>query len=388
MRLSRIICLIIGSLLLNLAANSDAGLWSETQKPPSRIALLLPLRGVYGESAQALRDGFLAAYYQSLPQDPSAPTVRIVDTTDADVVALYRQAVEQGVDMVVGPLSKEQGMQLVQAGVMTVPTLVLNNLAVAEPAANLYQLGLAPEDEVRQVTAKAWGDGKRNALIIVPANAWGQRVSQVFVSTWQELGGKLVAEMFYDDPRQLSAQVAQILQVAQSEKRAKELQRQLMQPKMRTIPYRRQDLDMIFLAAKPELGRQIRPLLNFYYAGKIPVYSTSHIYSGSLNPQVDQDLNNVKFCAIPWEIAPQTLSPDIQSILHTIEKAWPQAAQKQPQFFALGVDSYRLARQISSGAVSPQMNGATGQLTLESNHVWARQLPWAEMIKGQPQLIP
>ena len=144
---------------------------------------------------------------------------------------------------------------------------------------------------------------------------------------------------------------------------------------------------MIFLVAKPESGREIRPLLNFYYAGKIPVYATSHVYSGAPDPQYDQDLNDVQFCAIPWEIAPQTLSPDLQAILQNVEKTWPQAARRQPQFFALGVDSYRLARQLGAGTVMPKIDGATGKLTLQDNHVWYRELPWAQIIHGQPQQI-
>ena len=122
----------------------------------------------------------MAAYYQSLPQDSLAPTIRIVDTNGGDIVALYRQAVAEGAKMIVGPLSKEEGMQLLQAGPLTVPTLMLNTLPVTKTADNLYQLGLSPEDEVKQVAAKAWQDGKKKAVIIVPASAWGQRVAQVF----------------------------------------------------------------------------------------------------------------------------------------------------------------------------------------------------------------
>ena len=388
MSTSRIICLITGLIWISFAGVGQAGFWPATQPaPPGRVALMLPLHGAYAESAQALRDGFLAAYYQSLPQDTTAPTIRIVDTSAGDIVDLYRQAIAQGANMVIGPLSKEQGMQLVQAGALTVPTLVLNTLAVAQAVPNLYQLSLSPEDEVKQVAAKAWQDGKKNAVIIVPANTWGQRVAQVFLTEWQTLGGVAVGEMYYDAPGQLSSQISQMLHVDQSEKRAKALQRLLLQSKMRSIPYRRQDVDMIFLAAKPELAREIRPLLDFYYAGKLPVYATSHIYSGAPDPQFDKDLNGVMFCAVPWEIAPQTLSLDLQAILQSITKTWPQAARKQPQFFALGVDSYRLARQLSAGTVPAAINGATGNLILQPNKTWYRQLPWAQITQGEPRLI-
>ena len=137
-----------------------------------------------------MRDGFLAAYYQSLPQDSAAPTIRIIDTSEGDIVTLYRQAVAQGMELVVGPLSKEQGMQLVQAGPLAVPTVVLNILPVTETVPNLYQLSLAPEDEVKQVAAKAWQDHKKNALIIVPASTWGQRLSQSIFNGMANFGGQ------------------------------------------------------------------------------------------------------------------------------------------------------------------------------------------------------
>lgn len=386
MRTSRIIGLILGLIFINFVSIGQAGLFSSTAAP-GHIALLLPLTGPYAESGKAIRDGFLAAFYESLPNDSNAPTIRIIDTTSGDIVTLYQRALEQGANIIVGPLSKEDGAKLVQGVALTVPTVILNTLSLPQPVANLYQFSLSPEDEVKQVAAKAWQDGKKNAIIIVPASAWGQRLAQDFTNEWQTLGGKTVGEMLYDDSGQLSDQVAQLLHVDQSEQRAKALQRVLMQPKMRIIPYRRQDVDMVFLVAKPELAREVRPLLGFYYAGKIPVYATSHLYSGAPDPQYDQDLNGVLFCAIPWEIAPGTLPVDLQTILHSIQQIWPQALQKQPQFFALGIDSYRLARQLTAGSLSTEMDGATGKLTLQPNRVWYRQLPWAQMVQGQPQLM-
>lgn len=386
MKTARIIGLMIGFSLASFAGVVQASFWLSTTPAPVRMALLLPLQGPQAESGQAIRDGFLAAYYQSLPQDSSAPTLRIVDTSGADIVMLYRQAIAQGAKVVVGPLSKTEGMALVQAGSLAVPTVLLNTLPETATVANLYQLGLSPTDEAKQVAAKAWKEGKKSALIIVPDSAWGQRVAQVFLNEWQTLGGRIVGEMHYDGSEQLSGQVSQLLSVDQSEKRAKAL-RGVLQEKIRTLPYRRQDMDMVLLIAKPEFARRLRPLLSFYYAGEIPVYGTSHLYSGSPNRSLDQDLNGVIFCAIPWEIAPQQLSPDLQATLRSIQKAWPQAAQKQPTLFALGVDSYRIARQLSTGTVAREINGATGQLILQANGVWYRQLPWAQMVQGRPQLL-
>lgn len=382
----------LGSVLVFLvivfSQNVQASFWSSTPSPPARIALLLPLNGPYGDASKAIRDGFLAAYYQSLPLDTTPPTIRIVDTSAGDVVNLYKQAVAQGAKIIVGPLSKDEGTQLAQAGSFTVPTIFMNTLPGAPAVTNLYQLSLSPEDEIKQVAARAWQDGKKNVAIIIPASSWGQRISQVFLTDWQQLGGKTVGEMYYNTPEQLANQVSQLMHVEGSEQRAKAIQHILQQTKMRTIPYRRQDIDAIILVASPEFARELKPLLSFYYAAKIPVYATSHIYSGSINSHLDQDLDGIMFCDIPWEIAAEKLSPDLQATLKSIQNTWGQASKTQPQFFALGVDGYRLARQLAGGNLTPETAGAVGQLTLQDNRVWYRQLPWAKMVQGQPELLP
>lgn len=388
MKISRIIWLIVISLSLVFCQTSQAGFWSSAPPPPERIALLLPLNGPYGDSSKAIRNGFLAAYYQSLAEDPTPPTIRIVDTSSGDIVGLYKQAVAEGAKIIVGPLSKDEGSKLVQAGQLAVPTIFLNTLPGAPAVDHLYQLSLSPEDEIKQVADKAWQDGKKNVAVIIPASSWGQRISQVFLTEWQKLGGKTVGAMYYNTPEQLSSQVAQLLHVDESEKRAKSLQHLLQQTKMRTIPYRRQDVDAIILVANPEFARELRPLLSFYYAGKIPVYATSHIYSGTVNTQLDQDLEGVMFCDIPWEIDAEGLSPSLQAVLKSIQTTWAQASKTQPQFFALGVDGYRLARQLAGGNLAAETAGAIGHLTLQDNRVWYRELPWAKMVQGQPQLLP
>lgn len=374
-------CLLIGFLLTGYIQLGFA---------ETRIALLIPLQGPYAAAGQAIRDGFIAAYYQSLIQDPSPLTIRIVDTSNGNILDLYKQAVEQGADFIVGPLNKAEGAELIQAGPLAKPTLLLNTLPLEGLVPNLYQFGLSPEDEAKQAADRAWREGHKKTLVIAPASTWGQRAFEEFINQWRKLGGQVVGEMYYDDPAQLSNQIAQLLHIEQSEQRSKELRSILQEPKIRAITYRRQDFDMVFLVAKPDLARELRPLLKFYYAGKTPVYATSHLYSGSPDPKYDQDLNGVRFCAIPWEVDTSALPSDVLEVMENIKKIWPKALQQQPQFFAFGVDSFSLAKKLSGGASSLPSNGlsgATGRLTLQSNKVWYRQLPWVEMVDGQPKLL-
>ena len=92
------------------------------------------------------------------------------------------------------------------------------------------------------------------------------------------------------------------------------------------------------------IGRQIRPLLRYFFAGNIPVYATSQIYSGRPNPQRDADLNGVMFCDMPWVLSPSNLSPSsLARIQQQVQTAWPDSYANNAKLYALGVDAYRVA---------------------------------------------
>ncbi len=354
------------------------------------MALLLPLQGNLSNSGQAIRNGFFAAYYHSLQKKSHLPTIRVVDTSSGDIIALYNQVIEQGADFVVGPLTKEDVMRVAKLDSLPVPTLALNTIPSSRPINNFYQFGLSPEDEAKQVADKAWRNGHKRVVVIAPANNWGERVAEVMLARWQELGGQVVDTLFYGKPQQLSVELAKLLGVEQSEQRSKLLQHLLGGTEIRSITYRRQDIDAFFVVAKPLPARQIHPLLKFYYAGDLPVYATSHVYNGVSNPKSDQDLNGILFCAIPAAIAPDTLSVDQQAILQRIKETWPKAYEQQPQLFAFGMDSYELTMRLITEGQLPEAGwkGTTGLLYIQSNKVIYRQLPWVKMDDGKVRLSP
>ncbi|MDO6805622.1 penicillin-binding protein activator, partial [Wenyingzhuangia sp. 1_MG-2023] len=46
---------------------------------PERVALMLPLSGPLAASGEAIRDGFLAAYYQAIATEQPTPEVTLID---------------------------------------------------------------------------------------------------------------------------------------------------------------------------------------------------------------------------------------------------------------------------------------------------------------------
>ena len=71
---------------------------------PSKIGLLLPIKGKHKKSATAVRDGFLAAWY--LDKQEKAD-IQIYNANNINIIEAYQQALKDGVDYIVGPLEKE-----------------------------------------------------------------------------------------------------------------------------------------------------------------------------------------------------------------------------------------------------------------------------------------
>ena len=109
----------------------DAALTTLQNTPaPKNIALLLPLDGSLGASGNLVRNGFLNAYYEGGKK--SQQNVFFVNTSKTlNMTALYQQAIAQGADTIVGPLTKEQVSALLKQGSFAAPTIALNYTILA-----------------------------------------------------------------------------------------------------------------------------------------------------------------------------------------------------------------------------------------------------------------
>ncbi len=341
---------------------------SSGQKP-TKIALLLPLQGQVGASGQAIRNGFLTAYYYAKQNQANAPTVDVVDTSGGNIVALYQQAVAQGANFVVGPLTKENLQALAAQGQLPVPTLALNTLDNGGRIKNLYQFGLSPKDDADQGALRARQDGHQRALVIYPANAFGQGIDQAFVQNWQSQGGSIVGNYGYQSKTNLTSWVAGVMG-----------SEQVKGGSARSQPKSRQDMDVIYLVGFPQQARQIMPLLTFYTGGKVPVYAPSLVFDGNSDPQNDRDLDGIQFSDMPWILGPDT--PQWSEMRTHIMSLWGGSYSRSPRLYAMGIDAYHLTYRLGS-----TIKGATGTLSLDSDQHIRRQLRWAKIQDGVPQLL-
>lgn len=350
---------------------------------PQRIAVLLPQSGPVAGSANALRDGFLAAHYQR-ENKAYQPAIRFYDagSDPADTLAAYERAVADGAEFVVGPLTRPAVTRMA-TGRAAVPTLMLNYSEAERTAdSRFYQFGLAPEDEARQVAQRAWLDGHDRALAFVPEGDWGQRVLEAFREEWQNFGGALLeAQTYPAEASDFSEQIKRLFDLDDSERRRTELEG-LLQQRLQFEPSLRRDADFIFMAAFPRQARLIRPQFKFHFAGDLPVYSTSHVYGGKPDAAADRDIDGVIFCDMPWILA----SPK-STLRRDIERLWPEGANQHARLHALGADAYNVIPMLSTLRLFryERFNGYTGLLQLDEDNRVFRQLQWARFAGGLPR---
>lgn len=353
---------------------------------PQHISVLLPLSGRLARSGQAILDGFMAAYYQSLSQGSPVPVIDVMDNNQlTDINAAYFEGVMNGSQWLIGPLSKDDVQSLASQPVLPLPTLTLNYADLMPDAESssaspddLYQFGLSAEDEARQVADRAWADGHRRALVMAPQGDWGERVYSAFRDHWLNLGGDIAETRFYPRTNDYNPEVRQMLNVDDSASRHQSVQSLVRLP-VEFEPRPRQDADWLFLLALPEQARLIKPALAFNFAYDLPVYATSQVYSGTDNADRDRDLNGIRFCDLPWLLRPSEIRAQMDKDLGSNGGSYAR-------LHAMGVDAYRLMERIRQLQAFPdsRIYGASGILSLDNQRRIHRSTECTEFAGGVP----
>ncbi|EEG10142.1 penicillin-binding protein activator [Pseudogulbenkiania ferrooxidans] len=301
-----------------------------------RIGVLLPLGSArLGEAAEVVRQGIEAA----AAVDDKADVV-VVAADEDNVAARYQTALADGVNVVIGPLTRPAIAAV--APLVKVPTLALNALDRGMPAnPKLYSLALVVEGEAQQMAGVMYDDGRRNPLLVASQDALSARLRKAFAERWQALGGKSprVVELAGADQATLSAAAAQG--------------------------------DAVFLAVDDSEAAGVKQAL----PADLPVYATSQL--NSRHPPAA--LNNVRLIDMPWLLLPQ----------HEAVRRYPRPegalTMQTERLYALGIDAYRLAVLLANPKASPaalRLDGVTGDLQLGRDRQFTRQLPLAVLGAG------
>jgi outer membrane PBP1 activator LpoA protein len=346
------------------------------------LGLILPLSGSLSGAGRAIRDGFLAAWFE---QPAPRPRVLVFDSgsTAEGALAIYERALAAGADLIVGPLPKDAVASLARMITPSHPVLALNYLEAGQAApGNFYQFGLAPEDEAHAVADRALADGHRRAVALVPEGDWGSRTLGAFRKRFESRGGTLLdVRSFPAGLQDFSEPVRSLLKLDDSAAREQSVKTLLgdavaFSASPGNLP------DFVFIAAQPQQARLIRPQFRFLGVGQLPLYGTSLVYEGTVVPARDADLDDIRFCDMPFLLG----SGEAAAPRERIQGLWSESYPRHPRLYAFGYDSARLALRLASGG-SREYNGVTGLLRVDGDGRIHRSLLWAQFHNGRPQLI-
>ena len=345
------------------------------------IGVLLPAGGPYVKAADLIREGIMAALY-SQPAE-SRPAVRFYDSVAAGAPQAYRQAVDEGADLVIGPLTKEAVSTLKQTGLYGAPVIALNQTEDSWPAPRgFYQFALSPEEEARQIAERAMREGFRSAAVLSPGTAWGSRYVDSFRFNWEAMGGFVSTVTEYDPEQHHFADPIRSMLGAGA--------------------------DCVVIVGRPLKTRQLRTQIQYFGSATTPVFVLSQAVEDTRYPAANVDLDGARVPAMPWVLVPaqpEPAGPAESGNLTDAETAQPAgflvdplqavrdgAANVEPgygEFIAMGFDALQLALNLQLlSAGDTGIDGATGYLTVDAQGIVRREPAWITFVQGHAQRLP
>lgn len=344
---------------------------------PEKIAVLIPLSGRLRSAGDSVRDGIIAAHLAD--KENKNTELQFFDTNqNQDIAQLYQQAIASGASSVIGPLTKSNLEQLEKTVSIDIQTLALNFTDNTLNNSNLSKLGLSANDDALLASNQALNAELDRALIIQSDKDWSVRAANAFVGNWQQHEASIAIRTTFTDNATMSNTIKNALNLQHSEERTKYLQNVLGEF-VESDPYRRKDIDMVFIATNSQEARSLKPILAFHFAGDLPVYATSQINNGSNTQSKDMDLSGIYFGETPWAIA-----GDSTRLSSEINKHIGTGGSYSKNLYALGIDAYYVSQRMSllSANNNYKLQGFTGALNRLNNGNIERQPSWASFTNG------
>jgi outer membrane PBP1 activator LpoA protein len=306
-----------------------------------RVALLLPLQSdALGAAAEAVRAGFAAAHERE--NDGISVTVVATGDTPQDILFSYTDAVAQH-DIVVGPLSRSGVAALAQSGQVSKPTIALTPPEATDADLKLPRqllvVGLSIEDEARQVANWAGRNRKAGRAVVISTNIpWQRRAASAFAAQWEKQGRELEPIELVSYNGYLGA-------------------RELVQLKEQ-LEFDKPGL--LFAALDEKQAKQLRIAVG----NEIPLYGTSQLnpfsFSDWSTAERSMEMDGIRLLDIPWQL--QADHPAVMVYPRLAGNADQKPSADLERLYALGIDAYRVAREIASKRTSFELDGVTGKL--------------------------
>lgn len=363
---------------------------SKTKDEPKKVALILPMRGKWGQEAGHICRGVQGRFYKDL-QAQSDRELRLLDSSGAATVFLYHQAVEGGSEIVVGPLTKMEIASINAISDLKIPVLALNNNAETNErsaAKNLYYFGPSPESEIGQLLERLKKLSVRKCAVIVDSSKYSGRLAEI-LSTKLEHNKLEVSRLDIASSENLSRQLCRFLSADAdgnlcSAKIRKKMNEEREGSASRLV---RDDLDAVVLLSEPATTAQLVPLLRFYYVENLPILGLSSSYDLSLNLN---DLEGMEFLDMPYAVRPAMLSGsggklDAAQNLGGTQRTNAGNLSQARRLYAIGADAYWLASNFNRfmGDSDQIWQGASGKLCPTKGNFIQRKLNWIKVHSGR-----
>jgi outer membrane PBP1 activator LpoA protein len=344
--------------------------WNE--QSPRVVALMLPLSSRFASASEIVREAIESAHRDN--DSNYRPELVIYDLgSDPLQTPLYFNAAQQnGAQLVIGPLGVDYVDQAVRSNQISLPTILLGGKP-DQLSNNAVKFTISPEQEGHNASIFANSLGLSNAAIISDGSNTSARQVQAFKQQWNALGGRIVSDTVFSAQQfDHSTELRNLFAIDQSDARARRFN-DTISLKAKFEPYRRQDIDFIYLVTNADAGRLIRPQINFYAASDLPVIGSSNIYNGIADKTNNLDLEGV--------ILPQSRSTFLPSSDLNAEKY----SGKKRQLYDLGKDSYALAANLNKLAASSStsIEGALGLLGLDAKAMVTQKSTWGIFVDGE-----
>ena len=339
--------------------------------PPQRVALLLPLSGPLAAAGSAVRDGFISAYLHNEGQ----VEVEVFDSNAQPIEQTFSHIQQWQADVVLGPLAKGN-LERINALDPSMPVLGLNYLADNQPtSANLFQLGLAIEDEADTLVARLLADGYERILVLHSEQDWAVRAANQLSRSWPH---NLTVEPFAD-VRTVTEAVGRGMFVDASQLRSQRIY-QLINSHIEFIPRARTDLDAVVAIMDNTQANALVPALKFHFASQLPVYASSQTVRGAKRAKI-APLAGFRVSELPWLMLTEPLQ-------QTVQDSFSLRGSSLSSLYALGADAYRVADRLPILRVSTDLGmlGNTGALWVDAQRRFHRQQQWGVVSDGK--LIP
>lgn len=363
--------------------------WREQAHGPETIGVVLPGQSSLATPGKRIRDGLMSAWL-SLPAQhrPRLKFYYVDDDDSGDLFRAVAQAEQDQVEWLIGPLPRQQVEFVLsnRSARWSMPTLFLN---LPRPEGLKRALGerrlafaLDPETESMWAARHAARMGLDRALVLAQDTAWGDRMASQFIETFQQSGQVIVDQATYNPARvDHSDLLERVLGLDQSNARIEAVADILGEP-VEAQPQRRQDIEFIFLAARADDARQIRPQLRFFRAEDLPVVSTSYAVDGAVDARRDVDLEGVWMPMAPWFLNERATTEQRRQA----RALYPQLTTPTlSHLYAMGKDLVMLMRWWNAMQADPDLNapGLTGRLRVDASGQIQRELPWVSIEGGR-----